>query len=170
MRHRWLAAVILIVLALGLTPATAEVVEIDPEKDPVQTLDQAESQRLATLQRTATPILASEVSPDDTTILHAVLRPGDEDLDISFLNIADGSTTPVSNLLGRLPPPGVVRAARRRFMLGLVVYADALALSWLSAPLALSLCGLMALYYAFDQASIPAEPEPRDQQSTGRSA
>jgi hypothetical protein len=24
----------------------------------------------------------------------------------------------------------------------------------------------MALYYAFDQASVPAEPEPRDQQST----
>jgi TMEM175 potassium channel family protein len=74
--------------------------------------------------------------------------------------------THTDRLLGRLPPPGVVRAARRRFMLGLVVYAAALALSWVSAPLALGLCGLMALYYAFDQASVPAEPEPRDQQST----
>jgi len=63
----------------------------------------------------------------------------------------------------------VVRAARRRFMLGLVVYAAASALSWVSAPLALALCGLMALYYAFDQASVPAEPEPRDQQATGHS-
>jgi uncharacterized membrane protein len=73
-------------------------------------------------------------------------------------------------LLGRLPPPGVVGAARRRFLLGLVVYAAALALSWGSAPLALALCGLMALYYAFDQASIPAVVEPDDHQPTRRSA
>src|SRR5262245_55515695 len=75
MRYRWFAAVLLVALALGLTPAAAEVVEIDPEKDPVQTLDQAETQRLATLQHTAFPILASEISPDDTTVLHAVISP-----------------------------------------------------------------------------------------------
>jgi uncharacterized membrane protein len=73
-------------------------------------------------------------------------------------------------LLHRLPPPGVVRAARQRFMLGLVVYAVAFALSWASAPLALVLCGLMALYYAFDQASVPAAVEPDGQQPTRRSA
>jgi hypothetical protein len=49
-------------------------------------------------------------------------------------------------------------------MLGLVVYAAALALSWVSAPLALALCGLMALYYAFDQASVPEAAEPAGQQ------
>jgi hypothetical protein len=71
--------------------------------------------------------------------------------------------THTDRLLGRLPPPGVVRAARRRFMLGLVVYAAAFGLSWVSAPLALALCGLMALYYAFDQASVPAAAvEPDD--------
>jgi len=73
-------------------------------------------------------------------------------------------------LLGRRLPPEVIRAARLRFMLGLVVYAVALALSWVSAPLALALCGLMALYYAFDQASVPATPEPDAQQPTRRSA
>jgi TMEM175 potassium channel family protein len=52
-------------------------------------------------------------------------------------------------------------------MFGLVVYAAAFALSWVSAPLALALCGLMALYYAFDQASVPAAAEPDDQQPTG---
>ena len=46
--------------------------------------------------------------------------------------------THTDRLLGRLPPPGMVRATRRRFMLGLVVYAAALALSWVSAPLALA--------------------------------
>jgi TMEM175 potassium channel family protein len=72
-------------------------------------------------------------------------------------------------LLERPPPPGVVHAARLRFMVGLVVYAVAFALAWVSAPLALALCGLMALYYAFDQASVPAAVEPDDQQPTARS-
>jgi hypothetical protein len=44
------------------------------------------------------------------------------------------------------PLSGVVGVARRRFMVGLIVYAVAFALSWVSAPLALALCGLMALY------------------------
>jgi uncharacterized membrane protein len=77
--------------------------------------------------------------------------------------------THTDRLLYRLPPPGVVRAARLRFMAGLVVYAAAFALSWVSAPLALALCGLMALYYAFDQASVPTAAEPDDHQPTGRS-
>ena len=68
--------------------------------------------------------------------------------------------THTDRLLHRLPPPGVVRAARLRFMIGQAVYAAAFVLSWVSAPLALALCGLMALYYAFDQASVPAAVEP----------
>jgi hypothetical protein len=78
--------------------------------------------------------------------------------------------THTDRLLRRLPPPGVVRAARLRFMLGLVVYAAAFALSWVSAPLAVALRGLMALYYAFDQASVPAVVEPDDQQPIRRPA
>jgi hypothetical protein len=45
-----------------------------------------------------------------------------------------------------------------------------LALSWVSAPLAVVLYGLMALYYAFDQASVPAVAEPDDQPPARRSA
>jgi TMEM175 potassium channel family protein len=78
--------------------------------------------------------------------------------------------THTDRLLRRLPPPGVVRAARLRFTVGLVVYAVALALSLVSAPLALALCGLMALYYAFDNASVPAGVEPADQLPTRRPA
>jgi hypothetical protein len=48
-------------------------------------------------------------------------------------------------------------------MLGLVVYAAAFALSWVSAELAVALCGLMALYYAFDQASVRTAVETDDQ-------
>jgi uncharacterized membrane protein len=81
-----------------------------------------------------------------------------------------GWITHDDRLLDRLPPPGVVRAARVRFMVGLVVYAVAFALSWVSAPLTLVLCGLMALYYAFDQATVPAAVEPGHHQPTGRSA
>lgn len=57
-------------------------------------------------------------------------------------------------LLGRLPPREVVRLSRRRFMFGIGVYAIAFLLSWVSAPLALVLHGAMALYYAFDQATV----------------
>jgi uncharacterized RDD family membrane protein YckC len=66
-------------------------------------------------------------------------------------------------LLYRLPPPEIVRAARRRFMAGLIVYLVAFAVSWVSAQVSLALCGLMALYYAFDQTSVRAEPRPDDQ-------
>jgi uncharacterized membrane protein len=70
-------------------------------------------------------------------------------------------------LLNRLPPPEVVRATRLRFMAGLAVYVAAFALAWVSAPLSVGLCGLMALYYAFDRASVLEEQEPGDQRPTG---
>lgn len=57
-------------------------------------------------------------------------------------------------LLHRLPPREMVRASRRRFMLGIGAYLLAFGLSWVSAPLALALHAAMALYYAFDQASV----------------
>jgi uncharacterized membrane protein len=70
-------------------------------------------------------------------------------------------------LLGQLPPPEVVRAARIRFMVGAVVYTLALALAFVSPPLALTLHGATALYYAFDQASVPSEPALDDRRPTG---
>ena len=62
-----------------------------------------------------------------------------------------------NRLLDRLPPPEVVRAARLRFTLGEGVYLLALAVSFVWPPLALALHAAMALYYAFDQASVPAD-------------
>jgi TMEM175 potassium channel family protein len=63
-------------------------------------------------------------------------------------------------LLGALPPAAELRRARLRFMIGSAFYVIAFALSWVWAPLALALHGAMALYYAFDQASI-ASDEPQ---------
>jgi uncharacterized membrane protein len=60
-----------------------------------------------------------------------------------------------ARLLHRLPPPDVRRAARVRFTIGIAAYAVAFLLSFVSAPLALGLHGAMALYYAFDQATVP---------------
>jgi uncharacterized membrane protein len=60
-------------------------------------------------------------------------------------------------LLDRLPPPEVVRAARLRFTVGLAVYLLAFALAFVWPPLSLVLHAAMALYYAFDQASVPAD-------------
>ena len=53
-----------------------------------------------------------------------------------------------------------VRAARLRFTAGLIVYVIAFGLSWVSPLAALSLHGAMALYYAFDQASVSANADP----------
>jgi uncharacterized membrane protein len=63
-------------------------------------------------------------------------------------------------LLGRRPPPEVVRAARLRFNIGAVVYSLAVGLAFVSPVLALALHAATALYYTFDQASVPAEQPP----------
>ncbi len=63
-----------------------------------------------------------------------------------------------NRLLGAALPRVELLRARVRFGLGLGFYAVAFALAFLSAPAALVLHAAMALYYAFDQASV-AEPE-----------
>jgi uncharacterized membrane protein len=50
------------------------------------------------------------------------------------------------------------RATRARYSLGLVIYPVTVALAFLSAPAALALHGLLAIYYAFNQIAIPVTP------------
>lgn len=57
-------------------------------------------------------------------------------------------------LVGELPPREVVRASRIRFGIGLAAYAAAVGLAFLAPPLALAFHLAMAVYYAFDQASV----------------
>ena len=63
-------------------------------------------------------------------------------------------------ILGFHMSPEAIRAARRRFAFGIFVYLFALGLSFLAPWAALALHGVVALYYMFDQASVPAGEEP----------
>ena len=53
-------------------------------------------------------------------------------------------------------PPEAVRAARRRFSVGVVFYVIAFGISFVVPWIALVLQGAMAGYYLFDQASLPS--------------
>jgi uncharacterized membrane protein len=68
-----------------------------------------------------------------------------------------GWITHDERIAGTLPSRRALRVARLRFSVGLAAYALAFLLSWVSAPLALGLHAAMALYYAFDQATIQTE-------------
>jgi uncharacterized membrane protein len=67
-----------------------------------------------------------------------------------------------ARIIGSLPSPEAVRAARIRFSIGLAFYAVALGLSWVAPYAALVLHAAMALYYAFDQASVATEAATAD--------
>jgi uncharacterized membrane protein len=67
-----------------------------------------------------------------------------------------GWITRDDRLLERPPRPEVVRAARLRFMFGQGVYLTAIGVSLVAPVVALALHGAMAVYYAFDQATVPA--------------
>jgi ABC-type Fe3+ transport system permease subunit len=59
-------------------------------------------------------------------------------------------------IIGMRLPPEVVRAARWRFGIGNLFYVVALGVSFVAPYVALALHGLLALYYLFDQATLPA--------------
>jgi uncharacterized membrane protein len=60
-------------------------------------------------------------------------------------------------IIGSLPAAPVVRAARLRFGAGLGAYALAVVLSLFAPFVALAVHAAMALYYAFDQATVSSE-------------
>ena len=66
-----------------------------------------------------------------------------------------GWITRDARLLERPPPAEVVRSARLRFMFGQAVYLTAIVVSLIAPVVALALHGAMAVYYAFDQATVP---------------
>lgn len=112
-------------------------------------------------------LLWTALIPFPTTVVAEHLRDGGDDATTALalysgviFMAAIGFTalyawiTHDDTLIGERPPPPVVRAARIRFGLGIAVYAVAFGLSWVSAPLTLAMHVAMALYYAFDQASV----------------
>ena len=75
---------------------------------------------------------------------------------ISFVGLFSWITHD-ERITGSLPPPAVVRAARIRFGVGLGAYLGALGLSFVVPYAALAVHAVMALYYAFDQATVASE-------------
>jgi predicted MFS family arabinose efflux permease len=63
-------------------------------------------------------------------------------------------------ITGSLPPRAVVRTARIRFGIGLGAYLGALVLSLFVPLAALFVHAAMALYYAFDQATVSNDAAP----------
>lgn len=57
-------------------------------------------------------------------------------------------------IIGELPSRAVVRASRLRFGIGLGAYAAAFGVAFVVPPLALGFHLVMAIYYAFDQATV----------------
>ncbi len=70
---------------------------------------------------------------------------------ISFTALFIAITRP--GILDDLPDRATLRAARIRFGVGVAGYSLALALSWVSPPVALGMHGALALYYLSAQAS-----------------
>lgn len=81
--------VLLCMFALCVTPALAEVVVINPRDTPEVLLADEEAEKLKALQLSATPILFSDVSPDDTSVVVISLLP--TKIDFAFVNVNDGS-------------------------------------------------------------------------------
>jgi hypothetical protein len=75
---------------------------------------------------------------------------------ISFVALF-GWITHDERIIGALPPRSVVRAARLRFGIGFGAYSVAFALSFVVPVAALVVQGAMALYYAFDQATVASD-------------
>lgn len=107
MRHRWLAVILLLGVGLSVTPAAADKATIDPSQEPNVTLEQPEYDKLATLQNTRFPSLLSDVSPDDAAIFAGAFAANE--VELAFLNINDGSTTPVNPVALQYGPLSEIR-------------------------------------------------------------
>jgi uncharacterized membrane protein len=102
-----------------------------------------------------TAVVAEHLSENDTDAKTAMALYGIVILGAAVaFTCLHGWLTRDERILGSLPPKAVVRRARLRFGLGIVVYSLALALSFLSPPAALAMHAAMALYYAFDQSTV----------------
>jgi uncharacterized membrane protein len=125
-------------------------------------------------------LLWTAVIPFPTVVMADYLRDGGADAKIAVAffcavvlvnSLSWGALylwiTHDDRLIGELPPRAVVRAARIRFTFGIIAYSIALGVATVAPYAALALHGAMALYYAFDQASVTRPPRRRSR-STGR--
>ncbi len=105
--YRGTFVILLLSLVLSVYPAAAEVRPIDPTQPAAPVLEPAERDKLATLLGWTMPVLISDVSPDDRSILiaHRKLEPEPgAPPTLEFLNVGDGTRIPVEEQVRALPP------------------------------------------------------------------
>jgi dipeptidyl aminopeptidase/acylaminoacyl peptidase len=105
MRHRWLAALLLVFLFGSFaSPASAEYVEVNPNEDPITTLNEEEAKRYEILRKSTFTYLLSDISPDDQAIVEGYVLPNGEDIEVSLLDINSGTSTSILSLYTNYPP------------------------------------------------------------------
>ena len=78
-------------LALGGTPAAAEIINVGFGEEDFPSLEETELEKLDTLQTTRLPIILSEISPDRSTLVVATIdRLSQIDWQVKFLNLNTG--------------------------------------------------------------------------------
>lgn len=122
MSFRWPLLALVALLLLGAVPAHAEVLEIDPTEPPPATLSEDETAKLAALQNATFAGLASEISPDDTSVLAAFFS--NEGFNTVLLDIRAGSQQSLDAVLEELPPFSEVRWANGETLVYISVRYD----------------------------------------------
>ncbi len=89
MKRRSVLVLLVCMLAVCASPALAEVIAINPRAMPEVVLPEDDAAKLKALQLSASPVLYSDVSPDDTTVVVISLLP--TKLDFALVNVNDGS-------------------------------------------------------------------------------
>lgn len=100
--RRYPGLLLLLILVFLVAPARAEIAVVDPDAEPEVTLRPADAQKLARLQQVVFPALASDVSPDDRSILVSASRGQTGGL--AFVDITDGAVKPVGREALRWEP------------------------------------------------------------------
>ena len=105
-----LMTLLLVLLQLPAQPAVADVTRVDPTQPHAPLLTPDELETLAALQSTSDLQILSEVSPDDRAIVVIAFPLGsaaggepDPPL-VGFLDIQNGSLTPIDERIGMVQP------------------------------------------------------------------
>ena len=97
MHTRLLTLAVLFALLVSVVPAHAEVTLVDPYADPEILLSEDEALKVQQLQDVTYPETATEISPDDTTIVISNYRYSETGG--AFLNVENGNIVPIKPIV-----------------------------------------------------------------------